>query len=153
MDAAREIENLLYRYAELIDGGDFSGLAELFSQAEIHAPAHDGVFRGAAEIEAMYRHSTRLYPDTGTPKTRHVISNAIIEVDETAASARSRACYTVFQATDRLPLQAIISGRYHDTFQRVDGRWHFRRREMHVDLLGDLSQHLLFNLSGDADAS
>ena len=148
MDAEREIENLLYRYAELIDRGDFKSLAQLFCQGEIYAPAHNTVFRGVDEVEAMYRSSTRLYSDTGTPKTRHVISNAIIEVDAEANIASSRACYTVFQATDALPLQAIISGRYHDQFKQSDEGWHFVRREMHVDLLGDLSQHLLFDLQG-----
>ena len=55
MDAAREIENLLYRYAELIDRGDFKSLAQLFRQGEIYAPAHNTVFRGVDEVEAMYR--------------------------------------------------------------------------------------------------
>ena len=146
MDDARQIENLLYRYAELIDSGDFNALAGLFRRGEIYAPAHGTVFRGADEVEAMYRSSTRLYPDTGTPKTRHIISNAIIDVDESAASATARACYTVFQATDSLPLQAIISGRYHDQFKQSGEGWHFVRRKMYVDLLGDLSQHLLFDL-------
>jgi hypothetical protein len=52
----------------------------------------------------------------------------------------------VFQQTDELPLQAIIAGRYHDTFRRVEGRWWFDTREMFVDLTGDLSHHLLFEL-------
>ena len=146
MDAARQIENLLYRYAELIDAGDFEGLAALFSEAEIYAPAHDTVFRGADQVAAMYRASTRLYADTGTPKTRHIISNAIIEFAEQAGQATARSCYTVMQATDALPLQAIISGRYHDRFQASAQGWQFARREMHVDLIGDLSQHLLFDL-------
>ena len=50
----------------------------------------------------------------------------------------------VLQATDELPLQVIITGRYGDTFQRIDGRWWFDTRTMYVDQTGDLSQHLLF---------
>ena len=53
MDAAREIENLLYRYAELIDRGDFKSLAQLFRQGEIYAPAHNTVFRGVDEVELI----------------------------------------------------------------------------------------------------
>ena len=33
MDSATEIKNLLYRYAELIDSGDFKGIGELFGDA------------------------------------------------------------------------------------------------------------------------
>ena len=40
----------------------------------------------------------------------------------------------------------IVTGRYHDTFHQVDGRWCFDTRTMLVDLVGDLSRHLLFEL-------
>jgi len=49
--------------------------------------------------------------------------------------------------TDDLPLQAIICGRYRDTFQRIDGRWWFDTRVMLVDLVGDLGHHLLYELT------
>ena len=34
-DSARDIENLLYTYAERIDAGDLDGVAELFTHATI----------------------------------------------------------------------------------------------------------------------
>ena len=43
-------------------------------------------------------------------------------------------------------MQAIISGRYHDTLRRIDGRWRFVERCFLVDLVGDLSCHLRFEL-------
>jgi len=96
-------------------------------------------------VRKLYEGSTRLHDD-GTPRTRHVTTNVTIEVDDDAGTAASRAYYTVFQQTDVLPLQPIIAGHYHDTFHRVDGRWWFDTRSMFVDLKGDLSQHLLFEL-------
>ena len=83
----------------------------------------------------------------GTPKTHHVTTNAIIEVDEAAGTATSRSYYTVTQATPELPLRIIITGRYHDTFQRIDGEWWFDTRIMFVDQMGDLSHHLLYSPS------
>ena len=103
------------------------------------------MFEGSDAVRAMYDGATRLYED-GSPRTRHVTTNVVIEVDEPAGTASSRSSYTVFQQTDELPLQAIIVGRYRDTFHRVDGRWCFDTREMIVDLTGDLSHHLLFDL-------
>lgn len=147
-DAARAIENLLYTYAERIDAGDLEGLAELFThgriQATADAPAEKAVV-GRDAVLALYRASTRIYPD-GSPHTRHLTSNAIIEVARDALTANARSCYTVFQQVDDFPLQPIIAGRYHDTFHRLDGRWFFDTRIMLVDLVGDLSHHLLYEL-------
>jgi hypothetical protein len=49
----------------------------------------------------------------------------------------------VFQATDEIPLQPIYSGRYRDTFERVDGVWRFATRRMVGDFVGNLTGHLL----------
>ena len=42
-----------------------------------------------------------------------------------------------------LGVQAIVAGRYHDTFARVNGGWRFKVRRMFIDLQGDLGRHLL----------
>lgn len=145
MDDCRQIENLIYRYADRIDAGDLEGVAELFREAEIVAPAHDSRRAGYEEVLEMYQLSCRIYPATGTPMTKHITTNVIIELDESGQSASARAYFTVMQATDNLPLQAIISGRYRDAFNKRGDKWQFSRREMHVDLLGDCSAHLLYD--------
>ena len=94
---------------------------------------------------ALYRGSARIYDD-GSPHTKHVTTNAIIEVEEGEQVATARSYYTVFQQVDDFPLQPIISGRYHDSFHCIDGRWWFDTRTMFVDLVGDLSRHLLYKL-------
>ncbi len=150
--AAREIENLLYAYAERIDAGDLEGVAELFRHGRIQAgldatPAQ--TFEGRERVLALYRGSTRLYPD-GSPHTQHVTTNAIIEVDEAAGRASARSRYTVFQQVEDFPLQPIICGRYRDSFRRIEGRWCFDTRILLVDLVGDLSRHLLYALDDSA---
>ena len=147
-ESAREIENLLYIYAERIDAGDLAGVADLFVHGRIQ-PAADAApettFEGRDQVLAMYQAATRLYPD-GTPRTKHVTTNAIIEVDEGGLKGAARSYYTVLQQTDDLPLQPIISGHYHDTFQRIEERWWFDTRIMFIDHMGDLSHHLLYEL-------
>ena len=143
-DTAREVENLIYTYAERIDAGDLAGVAELFRHGRIKA-GPGTVFDGSEAVRSMYDSATRLYED-GTPRTRHVTTNVAVEVDDDAGTATSRSYYMVFQQTEVLPLQPIIGGRYHDSFHRVDGEWCFNTREMFVDLTGDLSHHLLFEL-------
>lgn len=147
MDDSRQIENLVYRYAQLIDGGDLSGVAELFRDAEIVSPAHNSRQSGFDEVLALYQHSCRLYQATGTPLTKHLTTNVLVEVDDAGVTGTAQSYFTVIQATEALPLQPIISGRYSDRFIKKEGRWQFVRREMTVDLIGDCSAHLLYDAS------
>jgi len=149
MDSARKIENLLYTYAERIDSGDLDGVAALFANGRICATEDarpETTFEGRDGTRQMYEMSTRIYPDTGTPKTKHVTTNANIEVDREAGTASAHSYFTVTQATDDLPLQIIITGHYHDTFRCIDGTWWFDTRIMFIDQVGDLSHHLKFGL-------
>jgi len=143
-NVSRAIENLIYHYAELIDRGDLEGVAQLFRHGEIVSTAHNSRHAGYAEVLKLYRKSCRIYPDCGTPKTRHLTTNIIIEADEDATQADARACFTVLQATPSLALQPIITGRYEDHFKLTNEGWTFARREMFIDLVGDISAHLLY---------
>jgi 3-phenylpropionate/cinnamic acid dioxygenase small subunit len=132
----------LYRYAELIDAGDFAGVGELFAHGEITADGMTAA-RGAADVAALFTSTTRRYDD-GTPRTAHVITNPIVEIDGDQAEVRSR--FTVLQHKPAGgTLEPIIAGGYRDRFERVDGRWQFASREMQPRLFGDLGEHLLFD--------
>ena len=147
MDSARQIENLLYTYAERIDAGDLDGVAELFTHGRIHGVEGGGpetVFEGREGVRNLYGLATRIYDDSGTPKTKHVTTNAIIEVDDDTGTATAQSNYLVTQATPELPLQVIITGHYRDTFHQVEGQRWFDTRTMYVDQAGDLSHHLKF---------
>ncbi|WP_279250718.1 nuclear transport factor 2 family protein [Candidatus Marimicrobium litorale] len=147
MNDSRHIENLIYHYAELIDAGDLKGVAELFRNAVIVSPAHNSRCTGYDEVLQMYQQSARLYAPAGTPMTKHLTTNVIIELEDGSSEANARSYYTVIQSTDSLPLQPIISGRYHDRFVNTGSSWVFSVREMHVDLIGDCSAHLLYDSS------
>jgi hypothetical protein len=107
IDSARQIENLLYTYAERIDAGDLDGVAELFAHGRI-CGVEDGppetVFTGTTGVRAMYEMATRLYDDA-TPKTKHLTSNVRIDVDDEAGTAtkpgRRRARPTIWSRRRR----------------------------------------------------
>jgi 3-phenylpropionate/cinnamic acid dioxygenase small subunit len=151
-----EVEQLLARYAELIDAGDFAGLGVLLSESAITTEDGTVIARGRDEIRALYEQTTRRHAD-GTPRTQHVITNVIVEplteagVSPARVVARSR--FTVLQATESIPLQVIVAGRYRDVLERSGaGGWVFVERCMCPDLLGNLGDHLLFDpglLGGD----
>ncbi len=139
MSSEVEIANFLYRYAEYIDSGNFAGAASLFKHAKVKV-AVKGLVNADDLLEIWERLIIR-YPD-GTPRTKHVMTNPIIEVDEAAGKATMRSYYTVLQVVGGT-LQTIVAGRYHDEFERVDGAWRCSYRDYSfMDLLGDLSQHV-----------
>ncbi|MCV7079336.1 nuclear transport factor 2 family protein [Mycobacterium szulgai] len=140
MSAQTQIANLLYRYAECIDNGDLQGAAGLFEHARIKIGAGDTI--DASALLGIWQSLIVRYAD-GTPRTKHVVTNPIIEIDTGTGTAECRSYYTVLQQTDGFPLQTIVTGRYHDRFELVDGRWRYAYRDLTlIDMVGDVSHHL-----------
>jgi 3-phenylpropionate/cinnamic acid dioxygenase small subunit len=131
---SRAIENLIATYAELVDAGDFAAVHATFTGGA-------GSVTGADAIEQMLRANVIVYDD-GTPRTKHIVTNIVVEIDDAAGTAVSRCTFTVMQALPDLALQPIAVGRYHDRFERRDGPWHFVERRVQTDLVGDMSRHL-----------
>src|SRR6478609_6172793 len=111
-----EITELLYRYAELIDAGDFDGVGRLLARSTFGGPA-SGSVSGADNIAKLFAMTTRRYPEHGnTPRTRHLVLNLVV-------------------------------GRYYDAFARDDQGWYFTERKVDIQMLGDVSAHLMVDPS------
>ncbi|MBX7432207.1 nuclear transport factor 2 family protein [Mycobacterium sp. Y57] len=130
------VTELLYRYAELIDAGDFDGVGALLGRGSFMGVA------GAERIASLFAGTTRRFPDHGnTPRTRHLVLNPVVDVHADTAAARSTFC--VVQQTETVPLQPIVVGRYRDTFTRGGDGWYFAERLVDIEMIGDVSAHLL----------
>jgi 3-phenylpropionate/cinnamic acid dioxygenase small subunit len=141
MNSAIEITNLLYRYNEYIDQGDLAGAADMFKYAKLKLRGYDELQDGTAVLPMLQRFVI-IYSD-GTPKTKHIVTNPIVEIDEEAGKANTRSQYTVFQVTEDIPMQVIAAGGYHDSFERVDGQWRFSYRNYTLfNMAGNISGHL-----------
>lgn len=114
----------------------------LFEHASWGAGTRDVRLHGTDAVRQAYA-GVILYED-GTPRTKHVITNVVIApVPSNPDQATAASYFTVMQATDSLPLQPIIAGRYEDEFERgPDGAWRFTARIIHPELYGDLSHHM-----------
>jgi ketosteroid isomerase-like protein len=140
-DAHEQIRNLLGRYCELIDAGDFGALAALFADATLADDQGKVFATGAEEMRTMWEAQTIRYD--GSPRTKHLTTNIVLEVDEATGTARCTSSYVVMQSAPGFSLQPIATGRYADTFARGgDGSWHWTQRRYAVDHVGDLSHHL-----------
>ena len=142
MAAGDDIRNLLAVYCERIDVGDFAGVGALFEHGALADEAGHELARGSEAVTAFYATGTKLHD--GSPRTKHLVTNVILDVDEDAGTAAARSSYLVLQQVQEEPLQPIITGRYHDTFERADAGWRFVERRFLVDLVGDLSRHLAY---------
>jgi 3-phenylpropionate/cinnamic acid dioxygenase small subunit len=137
---AREIENLIVRYAELVDDGDFAGVGDLLAHTTYRGSGAPLV--GRDEIERWFRETVIVYPD-GTPRTQHVTTNIVIEpVEDRDDVASARSYVTVLQAAPGDVPQVIAAGRYRDRFELAEGQWRFTERVVEIRLVGDLSKHL-----------
>ena len=145
-EAAEAIRNLLYRYAECIDAADFEGIAALFADAELRAPGMREPLRGSEAVRRLYESANRIH-EGGTLRTLHLVANPIVELEPDGDRASCRSRYLVLQATAALPLQPIIAGRYFDRFAKSGGVWRFAERRIEIDLVGNLSEHLRFDLA------
>jgi 3-phenylpropionate/cinnamic acid dioxygenase small subunit len=141
------ITSLMFRYAECVDTADFDGIAELFEHGRITNEGVEGAIEGPDAVRKLYQRTNRVHDD-GTTRTRHINANPIVDIDEVAGEAIARPVFVVFQQTAVLPLQPIVSGRYRDTFVRHDNAWRFDCRHMVVEHVGDVREHLTFDLSG-----
>jgi hypothetical protein len=135
-----EIEHLMCEYSERIDTGNLDGVADLLTEAGFGTES-DPLLRGRELILRVYRKTVRIYED-GTPRTKHLLTNVDVEVDEDAGIASAKSYWTVLQAVSGR-IFPILSGRYRDRFERRDGEWIFTERRIITDLFGDMSNHML----------
>ena len=68
MTVREEAEQLLARYAALIDAGDFAGVGELLGEAMVHAPDGSVIATGAAAVQALYEATTKRHDLTPAPR-------------------------------------------------------------------------------------
>ena len=133
MSAQKEITDLMNLYCSAIDSGDLKTFAWLFANATWIA---EGRVPGPESMNNMI-----LYAD-GTPRTKHVITNLTLDIDEAASTASGHSYVTVYQQTPEFPLQAIFVGEYYDTFSLSAQGWAFTRREIRHSLIGNMRAHL-----------
>ena len=127
------IRQLLYKYSFYVDERDYEKLGELLADATFSLiwkteGIEDVGIRGADAIRAYYADHQR-----DRRPSRHVITNAVIEVDEGGRSASVYA-YLTSVGHPPEPPSVLLSGHYEDRFEKIDGEWRFTRKTCVMDL-------------------
>jgi hypothetical protein len=141
-----QIRTLTYEYTFRLDRGDFSGVGELLSRGALRMAAKgmdSSEIRGRSEIEQFYAGQVVTYD--GNPRTRHLISNHVVELAEDGETAKGHCYFTVLQAAPKQPIQTVVCGRYSDSFVRENGDWRFDEKVIEVDYLTAIGDHFLID--------
>lgn len=146
----QDIAALYYRYAYGIDAGDFDSVVKMFEHTSILDSQGNVLAQGSAQIKQFYLRIIKIYPDTGTPKTQHVVSNVLIH-SQSKDQIKAIANYSVFQKQPNGHIEAIICGQYHSVFKSgVDG-WFFYQHQTKPLMVGDMTHHLKISIQDIAD--
>jgi hypothetical protein len=137
MNDETAIKNLLFRYAELLNTGQFEAVGQLFEHGTVRVAGNPRTYVGAIEVAEMYRSTTNV-PEEG-PDSLLYTTNVQIAVDGDAAEAKSY--FIAFHQRDE-HIEPVVGGRYSDILERRQGSWGFKERTMNIDLIGDLGAHL-----------
>ena len=142
MEPREAMERVLFEYCDGIDRGDFARTAALFGTDGIYGLVDArSVARGSEQVLAQFLGSVRTYD--GVPRTRHVVTNVVIDVADDQVSGTARSYVQVLhQPPGGGPIGPIVVGSYYDRLHIVDDAWQFAERRMHLELVGDLSTHL-----------
>lgn len=139
------IDNLIARYACCVDTADYAALGRMFANGMISANVRDDRLIGAEEVETFYSTTNRTHAD-GTARTHHIVTNFEYRTIS-PVEVRVDSCFTVLQATDLLPLQPIVAGRYNDVFVKDEAGWRYASKHIIVTHLGNLAEHLTISLT------
>ena len=147
--ASEAITKLIYTYAERIDAGDFAGVGELFAHATLTFEGFGDAVTGQDAIAALYGRTTRRYED-GTPRTKHVMTNVMVDVDDDGDARRlgagrtSRCCRPCPARWPSSRSSPAATGTPTSGWTRSGAS-----TTMHIiiDLVGDLGHHMLFDLA------
>jgi hypothetical protein len=141
MDAAtrseieRACERLVTQYCHLVDHGEASRIADLFSKDGVWASTENSM-TGQDQVRAGFL----VRENNKARMSRHVCSNLLVDVlDED--HARGTVYLTLYRHDGKegrsiSPLDGpVMVGEYRDRFVRSAEGWRFERREVAVDFL------------------
>ena len=136
VSSVEAITGLVHRYCLLFDSGDFDAYVAQFRYGSMGGRAPGDT----ASLRQWIADNVILYD--GSPCTKHLTTNLVVDVDEGAGTATATSYVTVLHAAPGHPLAIVGCGEYHDRFERIDGAWEWARRSVTNVLSGDTTRHI-----------
>jgi hypothetical protein len=133
LEAYEQIRQLASRYALALDSRDMEMMATVFAP-EVRTRDGKTMSREAFKnrLDAVLRH--------GFSRTFHIIGNHIIDLIDEDHARGVVYCRPEHEVGE---LWVVMPITYWDEYVRVDGRWYFAKREVHVLYAADVLEHPL----------
>jgi hypothetical protein len=127
LEDKEELRDLVTRYCLYIDSGRYDDWVGTFTE--------DGVFDspilGRWQGKAMLKQFTEKYRAwTGAAQPRHCVMNVLLNVEGNHATGE---CYLLMTHAEAGKAELIVSGRYEDKMEKVNGKWLFKERKVKPD--------------------
>ena len=126
LEEKEAIRELLARYCHHFDAGRFEDWLDLFTEDGTFDLQERGRFTGR---EALQTFARSIPVVDGIPAFRHFVTNVLIRVAGTTATARC----DVLVVQGPVPT-VMLAGRYDDRLVKREDRWLFAERRVHIDL-------------------
>ena len=122
-----EIRDLLTKYCLYIDSGRYDEWVACFTPDGVFDSPILGRWQGPGKLKEF----TQTYRTwTGDAQPRHCVMNVLIDVDGSKATGE---CYLLMTHAAEGKTELVISGRYEDVIEKVDGKWLFKERRVVPD--------------------
>ena|SRR5207248_2988057 len=127
---------MIYRYCTLFDSGDFDGYVAQFEHGRMGGRDPGDT----ASLRQWITDNIILYD--GSPCTKHLATNVVVEVDEESGHASASSYVTLLHAAPGYPMAIVGCAEYRDRFEQVDSEWRWAERTVVNQLHGDTSRHI-----------
>jgi hypothetical protein len=127
LEDKEDIRDLFTKYCLYIDSGRYEDWVNCFTEDGVFDSPILGRWQGKEKLTQF----TQKYREwTGACQPRHCVMNVLISVDGPQATGE---CYLLMTHAADGKTELVISGRYEDMIEKVDGQWLFKERKVLPD--------------------
>lgn len=127
LEEKEELRDLVTRYCLYIDSGRYDDWVGTFTEDGVFDSPILGRWQGKEKLKQF----TEKYRSwTGAFQPRHCVMNVLLQVEGNHATGE---CYLLATHADAKKVEVVVSGRYEDTMEKVNGKWLFKERKVKPD--------------------
>jgi 3-phenylpropionate/cinnamic acid dioxygenase small subunit len=127
LEEKEEIRDLITRYCLYIDAGRYDDWVNCFTDDGVFDSPILGRWQGKTALK-QFTEKYRAW--TGAAQPRHCVMNVLLQVEGNRATSE---CYLLMTHATEGKTELVISGRYEDRIEKVNGKWLFKERKVRPD--------------------
>lgn len=127
LEEKEELRDLVTRYCLYIDSGRYDDWVATFTEDGVFDSPILGRWQGKMSLK-QFTEKYRTW--TGNNQPRHCVMNVLVNVEGNHATGE---CYLLMTHASEGKTELVVSGRYEDRMEKVNGKWLFKERKVKPD--------------------